>query len=246
MAIYVGLFALIVGGAITYYLLAPTIDPASSFSSKANYTLNVISWFTVFSLGYDVLLVGLMGWRILSPGSSNYDSACFCVLLLPLLGLVIGSIYAFRKGNDRYKSYPLLLNLTALGLCILLAVISSVWDVSFSWYYKDYMTAIQTLDLNIVKPAQERTAKLPIEYNHLATGGEVYFVLGGETDGQMVAFPESPSDLDGLFGAYVFAPRTELPNVPKQCLSGYPVNPYHEHWYYCVLGLGQIYGWPTR
>ena len=71
-------------------------------------------------------------------------------------------------------------------------------------------------------------------------------MLGDETDGQMVAFPESPPDLDMLFGAYIYAPQTELSDVPGQCLYGYPVKPYREYWYYCVLSLGQIYGWPTR
>jgi hypothetical protein len=239
MAIYIELLALIVIGAIIYYLIAPTVDSTSS----------TIPLLTVFSLGYDVLLVGLVGWRILSPGSSIYDTLCFCSFLFPLLGLVVVSAYSFAKGKAQQRKSPsLLINLTTLSLCIVLAIISSVWDVGFAWHYKDYVAATHTLDFGTVKPAkgQGRTIKLPAEYTHLTVGGEAFFLLGGKTDGQMVAFPESPPDLDHLFGAYVFAPKTEPSNVPGQCISGYPVRPYHEHWYYCVLSLGQIYGWSTR
>lgn len=90
MTIFIGLLALILG-AITYYLLAPTISPASSFSSKANHTAKTGDWGVWIFINAPLLsIAGFVVFGLLVEfGSRGYVYIIPSTLIITLLVGVI-------------------------------------------------------------------------------------------------------------------------------------------------------------
>jgi hypothetical protein len=190
---------------------------------------------TIISLVHDLILLAFSGWWLFNIPRTPYDK-CLSLLLLPLLVLILISISRSRS-EPMQASLPLRVNLTALVLMISLAGFRAYWDLDFILYGKEYLSAMHVVDINALQVSQEQvvTVKLPPQYRHLSYQGEVYVREDNDMETTLIVFPVTADDLDGLMNAYVYTVGEKSVTMPDECLSGRPVNPHYENWYYCVV-----------
>lgn len=125
---------------------------------------------------------------------------------------------------------------------ILLIVFRSYWDLDFILYGKEYLSAVQGVNTNelALSADNDRGVHLPLEYKHLSAFDEVYVTLDKDYETVLFVFPNTGGDLDGLLSAYIYVHGNIPTDLPEKCLSGRPVKPYYENWYYCIVGLNQV------
>ena len=194
----------------------------------------------IVSVVYDFILLAFSGWWLFNIVRTPINRCC-SVFLLPLFVLTFISL-SHKDSKSRQASIPIKVNLTALVLMILLVVFRSYWDLDFILYGKEYLSAVQGVNINAVdlSPENDRGVHLPLEYKHLSVFDEVYVTLDKDYETVLFVFPNTGDDLDGLLNAYIYVHGKTPTDLPEKCLSGRPVNPYYENWYYCVVGLNQV------
>ena len=129
-----------------------------------------------------------------------------------------------------------------LGWLIALVIFRAYWDLDFILYGKEFSSTVQTVNVNEVVFSEEDgvSFNLPGEYKHLARFGEIYVTPDKDNETTLVVYPDTADDLDGLMNAYIYVVGKKAMSIPEKCLSGRPVNPYYENWYYCVISLSQV------
>ena len=191
------------------------------------------------SIIYDCMLLALSGWWLLDADRTPYDRFC-SVFLLPILTLIAVAIS--RLNSERRRAFICLsVNLVALILLVFLAVFRSYWDIDFMRYGKEYSSAVQVVEVEEAFSEEDGVViALPQPYTHLAREGEIYVTRDKHDETSLLIFPITPDDLDGLMTAYVYAFGNQTESMPEKCLSGRPVNPPYEHWYYCVVSRNHV------
>ncbi len=199
-----------------------------------------ISKLTVVSLVYDGILLVFSGWWLFNVDRTPYNR-CLSIFWLPLLALIAVSM-ARTISKRGQAPVALGINLTVLGLLIGLIIFRAYWDLDFILYGKEYSSALRTINANEVDFSKQNGSSfvLPAPYSHLTRFGEISITHDKDNKTILVVFPETPDDLDGLMTAYIYVAGNKAVRVPEKCLSGRPVNPYHENWYYCVVSGNQV------
>jgi hypothetical protein len=195
---------------------------------------------TVISLTYGIILVVLSGWWLFNIDRTPYNR-CLSILWLPLLVLIFISI-SRSTSDQRQESAPLKINLAVLGWLVALVIFRAYWDLDFILYGKEFSSTAQTVNVNEVVFSEEDGASfnLPGQYKHLARFGEIYVTPDKDNERILVVYPDTAWDLDGLMNAYIYVVNKDAMSIPEKCLSGRPVNPRYENWYYCVVSLNQV------
>jgi hypothetical protein len=195
---------------------------------------------TFVSIVYGVALFVLSGWWLFNGNRTPYNQ-CLSILWLPLLVLIFLSISRSTSDQKR-ESVPLKINLTVLGWLVGLVVFRSYWDLDFILYGKEFSSSVQTVNVNEVVFSEEDGASFNLlkQYKHLARFEKIYVTRDKNSQTILVVYPETAWDSDGLMNAYIYVTGKKAVNLPGKCLSGRPVNPYYENWYYCVVSLDQV------
>src|SRR5688572_15482879 len=195
---------------------------------------------TVISLAYGTLLLVLSGWWLFNIVRTPYNR-CLSILWLPLLVLIFMS-FSRSTSNQERESAPLKINLIVLGWIVALIVFRAYWDLDFILHGKEYLSAVQNFNTDQIDLSQDgdRGIPLPLEYRDLSVFEEVYVTLDEDPETILFVFPNTPGDLDGLLNAYIYVRGKTAADLPEKCLSGRPVNPHYENWYYCIVSLNQI------
>jgi hypothetical protein len=199
-----------------------------------------ISNLTVVSLAYGVILLVLSGWWLFNIDRTPVNRY-LAILWLPLLVLLFMSISRSTSDQGR-ESASLKINLLVLGWFVALVIFRTYWDLDFILHGKEYSSTVQTVKVNEVVFSDEDgvSFNLPQQYSYLARFEEIYVTHDKDDETTLVVYPDTAEDLDGLMNAYVYVVGKEAVSIPEKCLSGRPVNPHYENWYYCVVSLNQV------
>jgi hypothetical protein len=194
---------------------------------------------TIVSLAYGTILLVLSGWWLFNIVRTPYNR-CLSVLWLPLLLLIFVSSSRSTSDQNR-ESAPLKINLIVLAWLVTLVIFRAYWDLDFILHGKEYLSAVQSMNINQLNlsPENDRGVHLPLEYRHLSVFEKVYVTLDEDLETVLFVFPNTPDDLDGLLNAYIYVHGKMPADLPEKCLSGRPVSPHYENWYYCVVSLNQ-------
>jgi len=193
------------------------------------YELAVVSGvsglFLITSVLFDFLLVGIspatLGAYLLAP-----------ISIVLLLVSVIRFLLRFRNGI-KHAGLPLAVNVTTLGLVLLLYWLNNRLDLGFNWRLHGYTEVVELVERHEIQADERGYAMLPPNYRYLSDGGEIVIIQRDRLTSVLFF------TYRGILGEYSAIAYRSDDTIPKnyledRCDRAWRVKANVAHWFVCV------------